>query len=119
MVRKYDITPLRPSQFISSPSKLLKRFFSVCLSQASEIIPEKDKTDPSSGNERKGNSKEVLTIPAVHLLAFFLFYYGAETTMGGTILVVVITTSFNTCVQCSLIMDLFFYIDRLDCVVHR
>ena len=61
--------------------------FPACLSQAGEIIPtEKDPTDSTSGDERMGSSKEVLSTPAVHLLAFFmLFYYGVEMTMGGTL----------------------------------
>jgi fucose permease len=75
----------------------LKRFFPECLPQAGEleIIPEKDAT---SGIEKSGNSKTVLTNPAVHLLAFFiLIYVGVEFTIGGTVLAVVITISFNTC----------------------
>ena len=75
-----------------------KPFFPVCLSQAGEIIPEKD---PTGGNENSGGSKEILTDPAVHLLAFFmLFYVGVELTIGGTMLAVVITTSkfFHRCI---------------------
>ena len=70
-----------------SPSKRhlydsFKRFFLACLSQAGEIIPEKDLT---SGSENRSSSKEVLTTPAVHLLALFiLFYVGVELTIGGT-----------------------------------
>ena len=62
---------------------LFKRFFPVCLSQAGEIIPEKDLTGNS---ENSAGSKEILTNPAVHLLALFiLFYVGVESTIGGTV----------------------------------
>ena len=98
MVCKSDITI---HHLYFSPLKhhlydCFKRFFPACLSQAGEIIPQKD---PTSGGEKSGSSKEILTTPAVHLLAFFiLFYVGVEVTIGGTVLpvAVVITTSFHT-----------------------
>ena len=44
-----------------------------------------------------GSFKKVFTSPAVHLLAFFIFFYtGAEVTIGGTVLAVVIMTFFHT-----------------------
>jgi fucose permease len=71
-----------------------KRFVIECLSEAGEVIPEKDLLE-TSGNENMGSYKAILTTPAVHLLAFFiLFYVGAEVTIGGTVMAVVITTSF-------------------------
>ena len=78
---------------------MIKCFFVACLSQAGEIMPEKDPMEISS-NEKTGSYKIILTTPAVHLLALFiLFYVGAEVTIGGTVLAVVITTSFHTCMM--------------------
>ena len=92
----------------------LKRFFSECLLQAGETIPKKD---PTSGSEKMGSSKEILTTPAVHLLAFFvLFYFGVELTMSGN------ATSFHTRtmqVDDRLLFFLFFQNARLDRDVHH
>ena len=61
------------------------------------MIPKKDPL-ATSDNEKKGSFKKILTTPAVHLLALFmLFYVGAELAIGGTVLAVVITTSFHIC----------------------
>ena len=83
-------------------------------------MPEKDPTDLTSGNKRIDTSKEVLTTPAVHLLAFFIFFYfGVEVTMGGTILVVVITTSFHTCTMQPDDGILSFFNVRVDRDIHH
>lgn len=81
--------------------------FIECLSQAGEIIPEKDPLE-TSDDEISGSYKKILTTPAVHLLAFFiLFYVGAEVTIGGMVLAVVITTF----LQCGLLMVSFSFSD--------
>ena len=75
-----------------------KRFFfpPACLQQAGEIIIREKDTQETTGSERMGSFKKVFTTPAVHLLAFFIFFYtGAEVTIGGMVLAVVIMTFFS------------------------